>query len=107
MIMHHKHAVLLGLTFSLTLTACGGGGGGDDYNGAPDPVEASTGVLLDSPVINISYSTATGSRSGTTNSAGEFSYVSGDTLTFAIGDLKFPSVTAAQLITPLNMAGTS
>ena len=106
--MHHKRAVLLGLTFTLTLTACGGGGGGgDDYNGAPDPIEASTGVLLDSPVINISYSTATGSRSGTTNSAGEFSYVRGDTLTFSIGDLKFPSVTAAQFVTPLNMAGTN
>lgn len=106
--MHYRHSALAALILTLTLSACGGGDSeDDDFTGAPDPVEESTGTLLDSPVSNIEYTTGTGSRSGTTNGDGEFIYVRGDRLFFSIGDLDFPSVPAADIITPLDMADTS
>ena len=37
---------------------------------------------------------------------GEYDYLEGETVTFFIGDLDFPSVAAASVVTPLDMAGT-
>ena len=82
----------------LLLTSCGGGDGGT----AETP--ALTGTFVDSPVINIGYRTAT--QSGDTNSRGEFKYLAGETITFFIGDLEFPPVLAAELVTPLDIAET-
>jgi hypothetical protein len=64
-----------------------------------------TGVFLDSAVENLSYTTDT--QSGTTNSNGEFKYFDGESITFSIGDLDFPVVTAQELITPLTLANTT
>ena len=77
----------------LVLSSCGGGSSGG----------VQTGILIDSPVAGVSYATA--SESGITNSDGEFSYQSGQSITFSIGDLAFPSVTAASRITPMTLAG--
>jgi hypothetical protein len=78
------------------LVSCGGGGGSSN--------PASTGVFIDSPVINISYRTET--QNGVTNSRGEFKYHPGETVTFFIGPLEFPSVLAGAKVTPLDMAET-
>ena len=79
------------------LSSCGGGGGGSSN-------PTSTGVFIDSPVINIGYRTET--QNGVTNSRGEFQYHPGETVTFFIGDLEFPSVLADERVTPLDMADT-
>lgn len=88
---------LLGL--AAMVSACGGGGGGTPASSEPE-----TGVFLDSPVINVGYRTET--LNGSTNSSGEYTYLPGETVTFFIGDLEFPGVTAANVITPLELAGS-
>ena len=83
--------------FSILLVSCGGGGGGSSN-------PPSIGTFVDSPVINIGYRTET--QNGVTNSRGEFKYFPGETVTFFIGDLEFPSIPAEQVVTPLDMADT-
>ena len=63
------------------------------------------GVLLDSPVLSIGYRTET--LEGTTGFAGEYNYLTGETVTFFIGDLVFPSIPAKGTVTPLDLAGTT
>lgn len=84
---------------SILFTLAGWGGGGSDNT---DP--ALTGIFVDSPVINIGFRTAI--QNGETNSRGEFKYLAGETVTFFIGDLVFPSVLADEIVTPLDMADT-
>ncbi len=69
----------------------------------PDPVP-SVGVLVDAFVAGIGYRTE--SRTGVTNERGEFDYLPGETVTFFIGDLVFPSAPAKGIVTPLDMAQT-
>ena len=115
----------------LAVTACGGGGsgGGSDTTPAgagtdntPDitdvtPVDVSpdsgavgsapllTGRFVDSAVIGLEYSTAT--QSGLTDADGSFSYQAGEQVTFSIGDITFPAVAGADLVTPLDVFGTT
>ena len=84
------------LSSVVLLANCGGGGS--------DSPSTLTGVFIDSPVINIGYRTAT--QNGDTNSRGEFKYLAGETVTFFIGDMEFPPVLAAEVVTPLDMADT-
>lgn len=63
------------------------------------------GRFIDSPVAGLRYRTET--RSGTTNANGEFTYLAGETVVFGLGDLEFPAVTAAQILTPLELAGVT
>lgn len=100
----NKWISLVGLC-CLILSACGGGGGGD---AAPAPVTVtppSTGVFVDSAVENIYYETKT--QKGYTNAEGEFKYAVGETVTFSIGSIKLPTVTAGAKITPLDLAQSS
>ena len=92
----------------LILSACGGGGGGGDAAPAPAPVivtPPSIGVFVDSAVENIYYETKT--QKGYTNALGEFKYAVGETVTFSIGSIKLPTVTAGAKITPLDLAQSS
>lgn len=96
---------------ALLVSACGGGSsstpvgssgnGGSGGGGADTP---NTGVFLDSAVANIGYKTAT--QQGTTNAIGEYSYIDGEMVTFFIGDLELPPVTASGVVTPLEIAQT-
>ena len=83
----------------LNLTGCGGGGGAD---GTPTQ---QTGQFIDSPVEGLRYETAT--LSGTTNANGEFQYITGETVTFYIGDFALGSATGAQRLTPFELAGSN
>jgi hypothetical protein len=91
------------------LAACGGGGGGGSIttgsNSTPTETAASTGIFIDSPVGGINYSTA--SHSGKTNTKGEFLYAPGEKVTFSIGSMALPAVTAGATVTPLDMASTT
>ena len=91
-----KINLLITTTIFTILASCGGG------SGSSNPT--STGTFVDSPVINIGYRTET--QNGVTNSRGEFNYFPGETVTFFIGDLEFPSIPAEQVVTPLDMADT-
>ena len=82
----------------LPLFACGGG------SSSPTTATAETGIFLDSPVINIGYRTET--QNGVTNPLGEYKYLLGETVTFFIGNLDFPSTPATGVVTPLNLANT-
>lgn len=91
---------------SFILTGCGSssdsGGSGDL---AKPPVELKTGVILDSAVSNLSYTTA--SQNDVTDSQGKFSYIEGETVAFSIGTLNFPVVKAEGVITPMTLSGNS
>ncbi len=59
------------------------------------------GVFLDSPVENVHYETQ--SQSGATSETGAFHYLTGEMITFSIGDLSFLTVPAKATITPLDL----
>jgi len=84
----------------LTLTACGGGGGGDSTTTTATET-VSTGAFIDSAVEGLQYETAT--RSGTTNSLGEYDYLAGETVTFSIGGIVLGSTIAGPVVTPLSL----
>ena len=92
----------------LTLALLGGCGGSDsssDDSDQTEPESAATGIFLNAPVVNLGYRTDT--LEGFTSPNGEFRYRPGETVTFFIGDLEFPSVPAAPMLTPLDLADTT
>ena len=91
----------LAISFAALLAGCGGGSSGGDS----EPDTPNTGTLIDSPVVNIGYRTET--LTGVTNDLGEYQYLPGESVTFFIGDLEFPTVRAAGIVTPLDLAGTT
>ena len=84
---------------ALMLSACGGGGGGG--GGSVTPPATAVGIFVDSIVAGIQYQTAT--KSGVTNSAGEYEYLPGETVTFLIGDIVVGSAPAGPVVTPLSL----
>lgn len=98
--MFVKNIALLAIA-GLSLYGCGGGGTSTDSSTAV----VETGSFIDSAVANVSFKTAT--RSGTTNANGEFTYIKGESVTFSIGDLIFPTVTASEIVTPISLAGAT
>jgi len=86
----------------LAISACGGSSGNSNDS---DSTSLLTGVFLDSAVSGISYTTE--SQSGITNTAGEFRYVAGETLTLSIGNLPLPSVLAMDSLSPLDLFNTN
>jgi hypothetical protein len=97
---------------SLLCVSCGGGGDSTSTASTPDiqiPVvmiqpTVFTGVFLDSAVEGLSYTTAT--NSGITNTFGEFSYQTNEDVTFSIGNIQLPAVSADSVLTPLDVMGT-
>ncbi len=69
---------------------------------ASGPAQTLTGVFLDSAVAGIGYRTET--KSGVTNSLGEFDYVEGENVIFFIGDLELPPAPAKGVVTPADIA---
>lgn len=103
-------AALLSAAF---LAACGGGGSDNDTaeNPAAPPAPAaqagtSTGVLSDSPVGGVQYTTS-GGYSGATDANGRYHYNPGETVTFKIGAITLGTVTATGTVTPLELAAAA
>lgn len=84
------------MVLALPLAGCLGGGGSSDDD------DVRSGTFVDSPVAGLNYQ---GSQTGasTTSDSGTFNYRSGETLTFAIGDLVLGSAAGAEMLTPLDM----
>lgn len=70
-----------------------------------DP-ELKQGVFVDAPVEGLTYSTSSG-LTGTTNADGVCNFAADDRITFSLGNLTFPSATAAALLSPVDLAGAS
>lgn len=102
---------------TLTLAACGGSSSTPTTTAPtensnptttttpPATQNVLTGRVVDSAVNGLQFNTA--SQSGRTNTNGEFSYLSGETVVFSIGDITLPSVAASELLTPLSIFSTS
>jgi hypothetical protein len=91
-----------GIITVLMLSACGG-----DGSASTGSETVKQGVFIDSPVAGISYTTTPGNKSGVNDAQGHYNYVAGDTVTFSIGNIVFPTVTATEVVTPLNLAATT
>lgn len=111
-----KKIVSISATCLVLLVGCGGGSSdepsGDTSKGSENTDSGEgensnstmvlTGIFVDSAVEGVSYSTAT--QSGTTNSAGEFTYLEGEQVTFSIGATEMPAAVAAPQVSPVEMA---
>ncbi len=75
----------------LLLAACADDGDGDG---------ARTGTFIDSAVEGVLFTTAT--QSGTTDSAGTFTYLPGEGVSFYIGDILIGTAEGSALLTPLD-----
>ena len=82
------------------LCACGGSGGSSSQSTSSNN---KTGTFIDSPVMGLSYSSP--SHSGLTNSAGEFTYTEGETVSFSLGGIALGSSIASEVVTPLDLLG--
>ncbi|HEX7763276.1 MAG TPA: hypothetical protein VF433_06670, partial [Cellvibrio sp.] len=124
-----KKTIISAAMLGMLMTGCGGSGSGSKNSSSVSSLSSSaavsvssvssaetsstqsssqapvvTGVFLDAAVANIGYRTET--QEGVTNGQGEFSYRVGELITFFIGALELPSVTAKDIVTPLDMAST-
>ena len=102
--------VLALTSLAIILTACGGGSDDSPEQPAPEqptptPPTVLTGVLIDSPVINIDYTTDS-QNILQTNANGEFTYIEGEQVQFSIGDLNFPLVDGKSILTPRDLASS-
>ncbi|MCR9276412.1 MAG: hypothetical protein NXH85_00465 [Pseudomonadaceae bacterium] len=88
-----KSAALLAA--ALSLAACS-----DSSSRGPS---YQTGVLIDAPVEGVGYSTV--SETGVTNSAGEFRYQTGETVTFTLGSVELGQAAGASEVTVFDLAG--
>ena len=96
---------LLILTALITmLSACGSDNTPEQAEVIPLPEPSPsvyTGQFLDSAVMGLNYKTS--SQSGQTNVDGEFTFQDNETITFSIGDIELPAVTAKLYLTPLDV----
>jgi hypothetical protein len=96
-----NHKILLN---ALAISLLAGCGGDDSDPVSPSIPTKNTGMFVDSAVSNVDYPTET--LEGTTNSEGEFEYMTGETVTLSLGNLDFPPVAGIRTITPLTLFGT-
>jgi hypothetical protein len=86
---------------SLLVTGCGSDNKSNSGNPAPK-----SGVFLDAEVGGLSYSASPSGLSGTTNSAGEFSYRDNDTLSFSFGGITVGTAAGQAIVTPRTIAAS-
>lgn len=89
--MNYFKSILLFLL--VTLAACGGGG-----SGTPS---VSQGKFIDAAVEGITYTS--GTLTGLTDAQGNFSYQSGQPVTFSIGGIVLGTVSGSAIVTPVQL----
>jgi len=99
--MYHKKGENMKKYLAYSLVAIGllSGCGGSDSSSSSS---TQTGVFVDAPVAGLTYSTTSG-LSGTTNDKGEFTYNTGDSVTFKLGSLSLGTAAAGSVVTPRNL----
>tara|TARA_R110001583_G_scaffold53742_1_gene165370 strand:+ start:1289 stop:2203 length:915 start_codon:yes stop_codon:yes gene_type:complete len=89
----------------LLLTACGGSDSSDNMSTTNNDTNPQfSGYFIDGAVENINFTTAT--QSGKTDAQGKFTFQQDEDITFSIGNIRFPSISAATTLTPLNLFST-
>ena len=86
----------------------GGGSGGGGSGGGGSSGAVLVGQFKDSNVEGLDYRTP--SRSGTTNALGQYEYLAGEQVTFAVGGVELGSGPARRMFTPIDLGsggGTS
>lgn len=91
----------LAAAVAMVVAGCGGGGGGGGAGTAAPG--ASVGVLTDSPIEGVQYTTS-GGYTGLTDANGNYNYNPGETVTFRIGNIDLGTVTASGTVTPIDLA---
>ena len=89
-------ARLLSAVLCALVCSCGGGN-------SSTATTRLQGYFKDSAVSGLTYVTSS-NVTGITRPDGGFDYNPGDSITFSFGAIRFPTVSAASLVTPLNMA---
>lgn len=78
---------------------------GESSNPIPEPeIQISKGKFIDSEVQGLKYSTPT--QNGVTNSSGKFEYLTGESVTFKVGNIVLGTAEGKSIITPLEIAST-
>jgi hypothetical protein len=87
----------------IVLISCGGGGGASSEGGGQKGNSPIAAQFVDSYVQGLQYKTAT--QNGTTNANGTFYYLSGETVSFYVGDILIGSmlVNGKEIITPFDL----
>ena len=99
-----KYCFVLALLSFVACTEGDDGPGDPAPNPTPTPQQKKTGVFTDSEVGGLRYETET--KSGVTNSAGEYEYLEGETVTFYVGDIKLGSGPATGEMSPVSIASS-
>lgn len=97
--------ILLISFFLLSLISCGSGDSGSSDDSTTTTSDTQTGQFIDSVVEGLTYKST--STSGTTNSSGEFSFVSGETVTFSIGSIEIGSAVGQKILTPVDFVANA
>jgi len=79
----------------------GTGGGGGSGGGGDSTPSVPKGTFVDSVVEGVEYKTAT--QSGLTDSAGIFSYQTGESITFSLGGIVLGQAIAKTLMSPIDL----
>ncbi len=100
--MDFKKSAILGLALLMSIfyLSCGGGGGGGNGGGGTNVTQ--TGVFKDSNVAGIRYETSSG-HFGVTDENGQYTYDSGDSVTFYVGGVSLGSTTARGVVLPIDL----
>ncbi|MDP3857871.1 MAG: hypothetical protein Q8Q73_08940 [Stagnimonas sp.] len=83
----------------MLLAACGGGGSDGGGGTTPPPVTL-TGKLIDAAIGGVKFTSNPSGTTGITSSSGEFKYVAGDTVQFAVGSILLGTVSGQDVVTP-------
>jgi hypothetical protein len=95
--------VLIALTLSLAMGACGGGSLGSPSGN--NPVPSVNGVFADAPVVGLSYSC--GSTTGVTQAGGAFTCPANSIVKFTVGGVTICNATPQAVMTPVSCAQAS
>ncbi|MCF2949601.1 pectinesterase family protein [Paraglaciecola aquimarina] len=107
--MNYKNRITASVLSALVLAGCGAE---STINVKQDPLPPIVGQFVDAPVAGLSYSISRDASgvsdaiTGTTDANGNFEYFRGDSITFSIGEITFPSTAGANFVTPLQVFGT-
>ena len=91
--------MVLILTLTLFL-GCSSSDDGEKIDGGGNTITSFTGKIIDSPIIGLDYDCSSSGITGVTNSSGEFTCNSDDTISFSLAGHQFGPLPLQEIITP-------